>query len=173
MKSRIALGIAVASFAMLGLSACSASTSYPAGPTTPAAATTTKAAATTTTATSPAAAGSSLMVAQSSLGSIVVDGAGNVVYQFDADTKGGTSSACTGGCLTNWHAVPGGAAAPTLKGITGAVASITGTDGKPQLTLNGWPMYYFAGDSKPGDTKGQAVGGKWWVLSPAGEPVHK
>jgi predicted lipoprotein with Yx(FWY)xxD motif len=173
MKSRFALGIAVASFAVLGLTACSAGTSSAAAPTTPAAAVTTKAAVTTSTATTSAASGSSLMVAQSSLGSIVVDGVGNVVYQFDSDTNGSGKSSCTGGCLAKWPPVHGGAGAPTLKGITGAVSTITGTDGKPQLTLNGWPLYYFAGDSKPGDTNGEAVGSSWWVLNPAGEPVHK
>lgn len=100
----------------------------------------------------------------------MVDGAGMTVYEFDSDTQGGDSSTCTGQCATNWPAVPG-SDAPGLDGITGAVGTITGIDGKPQLTLNGWPLYYYAGDSNPGDTAGQGVGGVWWVLTPAGELI--
>jgi predicted lipoprotein with Yx(FWY)xxD motif len=116
--------------------------------------------------------GASLMTADTSLGTIVTDGDGMVVYQYDADTQGSGSSACSGSCLSNWPAVPGGADAPTLTGITGDVTTITGTDGNPQLALNGWPLYYFAGDVNAGDTNGQAVGGVWWVVTPDGTPVH-
>jgi predicted lipoprotein with Yx(FWY)xxD motif len=41
------------------------------------------------------------------------------------------------------------------------------------VTLNGWPLYYYAGDSAAGDTNGQAVGGIWWVLDPAGEKISE
>ncbi len=114
--------------------------------------------------------GVALETAESALGTIVVDGDGMTVYQFDNDTQGGDSSTCTGQCATNWPAVPG-SAAPELEGITGTVATIIGIDGEPQLTLNGWPLYYFAGDAAPGDTNGQGVGGVWWVLTPAGELI--
>jgi predicted lipoprotein with Yx(FWY)xxD motif len=55
--------------------------------------------------------------------------------------------------------------------VTGEIGTITGVDGATQLTLNGWPLYYFAGDSAPGDTNGQGVNGVWWVLTPAGEKI--
>ena len=112
-----------------------------------------------------------LMTAKSTLGTIVVDGTGKTLYQYDKDTQGAGKSTCTGGCATSWPAVPGGDAAPMLTGVTGTVTTITGTDGAPQLALNGWPLYYFAGDKAAGDTKGQGVGGIWWVLSPAGERI--
>ncbi len=165
MKSRITTGIAFAAAAALSLAACSAGTEDPSSsPTT--------SAPTTTDAPTTPAAGTDLMAADSALGSIVVDGEGNVVYQYDADTQGADASACGGGCLSNWPPVHGGADAASLDGVTGEVGSITGADGKPQLTLNGWPLYYFGGDGKPGDTNGQGVGGVWWVVTPAGEPVH-
>jgi predicted lipoprotein with Yx(FWY)xxD motif len=168
MKSRIAIGLAVATTAALGLTACSSGGN---APTTPAGVITTTTTTTTTT-DAPAMQAASLKTADSSLGTIVTDGSGNVVYQYDADTQGADSSACAGGCLSNWPPVPGGADAPSLDGITGTVATITGTDGHPQLTLNGWPLYYYAGDSAAGDTNGQGVGGVWWVMSPAGDPIH-
>lgn len=167
MKSRIAIGMAVSSLAILGLSACSSDTGNSNTPADTPAATTP---ATSAPADSGDTSGASLATADSALGTIVVDGAGMTVYEFDSDTQGGDSSTCTGQCATNWPAVPG-SDAPGLDGITGAVGTITGIDGKPQLTLNGWPLYYYAGDSNPGDTAGQGVGGVWWVLTPAGELI--
>ena len=60
---------------------------------------------------------------------------------------------------------------PEVEGVTGEVGTITGVDGSMQLTLDGWPLYTFAGDSAEGDTNGQGVNGVWWVLSPAGEKI--
>jgi predicted lipoprotein with Yx(FWY)xxD motif len=155
MNSRIAAGIAAVSIALLGLTACA-----PAEPGSDA----------PPTSDGPAGAGASLATADSSLGTIVVDGDGMTVYQFDSDTQGGDASSCSGACASNWPAVPGGDA-PELEGITGEVGTITGVDGEPQLTLDGWPLYYYAGDSQPGDVNGQGVNGTWWVLTPAGERV--
>jgi predicted lipoprotein with Yx(FWY)xxD motif len=44
-------------------------------------------------------------------------------------------------------------------------------DGTSQLTVNGFPAYYFAGDSKAGDTNGQGLFDKWFVFDPAGKPI--
>ncbi|HLM26124.1 MAG TPA: hypothetical protein VK304_04060, partial [Thermoleophilaceae bacterium] len=61
---------------------------------------------------------------------------------------------------------------------SGAKASLVATtarsDGRPQITYNGHPLYLFRGDRKPGDTNGQgstAFGGGWYALSPAGNEV--
>jgi len=136
--------------------------------TTPAAATTS--AATTSGATAPSA---GLSTRASSLGTIVVGSAGRTVYRYDADKQGATSSACTGGCASAWPAVPAG---PVISGaagggISGKVGSITGVDGKPQATLDGWPLYYYAQDAAAGDTTGQGVGGIWWVVTPSGDEI--
>lgn len=69
----------------------------------------------------------------------------------------------------NWPAVTVEGEAPELDGVTGEVGTITGVDGACQVTLNGWPLYHFAGDTDPGDVKGQGVNDVWWVLSPEGE----
>lgn len=118
-----------------------------------------------------ASSGAELMVAESSLGTIVVDGEGMTVYMFDNDTQGTATSACTGQCLANWPIVTTDSATPAVEGVTGTVATIDSPDGQKQITLNGWPLYYFAGDSAAGDTAGQAVNDVWWVLSPAGEKI--
>ena len=45
-----------------------------------------------------------------------------------------------------------------------------------QLTVNGWPMYTYAGDAKAGDASGQGKnlsGGLWWVVDSSGAWVKK
>jgi predicted lipoprotein with Yx(FWY)xxD motif len=121
----------------------------------------------------PAAAGVGLMTANSDLGTIVTDSAGMTVYMYDSDTQGSGESTCSGGCLSMWPPVPAGSGAPELTGVTGDVGTITATDGSAQLTLNGWPLYYYASDSAAGDTAGQGSGGVWWVLDATGTPVGK
>jgi hypothetical protein len=48
------------------------------------------------------------------------------------------------------------------------------SDGKPQVTYNGHPLYLYEGDREPGDTNGQGVtlyGAAWFALSSAGTQV--
>jgi len=111
-----------------------------------------------------------LGTADSSLGEIVVDGDGMTVYVFDKDTQGAASSACLDACATKWPAVHGDDT-DAVDGLTGELGSITGTDGEPQLTLDGWPLYYFASDVAAGDVGGQAVNGVWWVVAPDGTKI--
>lgn len=115
------------------------------------------------------AASAALMVADSSLGEIVVDGEGMTVYMFDNDTQGGDASTCEGACAANWPAVTAESEMPEIEGVAGEVGTIAGIDGGMQVTLNGWPLYYFAGDAAAGDVNGQGVNEVWWVLSPEGE----
>lgn len=163
MQNRIGLGLAAATLTLLALAGCSASGTggYGQPADTP----------TTTPAPAPTAGDAALSTADSSLGTIVVDGAGMTVYVFDNDTVGATSSACSGDCAANWPAVPAGAGDPQLDGVTGEVGTITGVDGEPQLTLGGLPLYYFAGDNAAGDVNGQGVGGIWWVVGPDGAKI--
>ncbi|MGD8351676.1 MAG: hypothetical protein PVG55_01650, partial [Nitrospirota bacterium] len=48
----------------------------------------------------------------------------------------------------------------------GDFGAITRGDGKKQTTFRGYPLYYFGGDSKPGDMKGQGSRGVWFVVDP-------
>ncbi|WP_336645995.1 COG4315 family predicted lipoprotein [Microbacterium sp. USHLN186] len=120
-------------------------------------------------ASEPAASGADLMVAETSVGEVVVDADGMTVYMFDKDTQGTDTSACTGVCLQNWPPLIAAGDEPHGDGVTGDLGTIETADGKMQVTLNGWPLYYFAGDSAAGDVNGQGVNDVWWVLSPAGE----
>ena len=116
------------------------------------------------------ASGATVAVASSSLGQILVDTEGRTLYAFTKDK--GDQSACSGECATNWPALTGPATAGT-----GAQASLLSTstqaNGTSQVTYDGRPLYYFAGDAKPGDTNGQAVGNVWFVLTANGELVQE
>ena len=109
-----------------------------------------------------------LMMADTPLGSILVDGAGMTLYLLTNDTP--NMSACEGQCLENWPPLLGepteGAGVDDSK-----LGTMTRSDGEVQATYNGWPLYYWVGDTAPGDTTGQNVQGVWFVLDRDGEPV--
>lgn len=107
------------------------------------------------------------------LGQIIVDSKGRSIYLFQKDT--GTKSTCFGQCATFWPPVR--ATGKPVAG-TGLTASKLGTtprsDGQPQVTYNGHPLYLYAADKNPGDVTGQGItafGGGWFVLSPAGDVI--
>jgi predicted lipoprotein with Yx(FWY)xxD motif len=97
---------------------------------------------------------------------LVAGSNGMTVYTFTKDTAG-SGSACTGGCLTKWPAVTVAAgSAPTAgSGVSGTLATITRTDdGSLQVTYNGLPLYFYAGDKAPGDTNGSYP--NWNLVKP-------
>jgi len=104
-------------------------------------------------------------------GTIVTDGAGRTVYVFDQDVQGSGASSCSGQCLIAWPPVVAGSATPEVEGVTGEVGTITRDDGTLQVTVAGWPLYYWKDDTAPGDTTGQGVQDGWWVITPDGERV--
>jgi predicted lipoprotein with Yx(FWY)xxD motif len=120
------------------------------------------------TSSSAAAEDAELQTADTDLGSIVVDKEGMTVYMFDKDVQNSGASSCSGQCLEAWPPVVAESDNPTVDGVTGEVGTITRDDGTEQVTLDGWPLYYWQGDSAPGDTTGQAVQGVWWVLTADG-----
>jgi predicted lipoprotein with Yx(FWY)xxD motif len=114
--------------------------------------------------------GTTVAVASSTLGDILVDGDGRTLYAFTKDK--GDQSVCSGGCATSWPALTGTATAGT-----GVQASLLSTsmqaNGKSQVTYGGKPLYYFAGDAKPGDTNGEGVGNVWFALTADAELVKE
>lgn len=79
---------------------------------------------------------------------VLADAKGISVYTFDLDSEG--KSVCKGGCLTAWPTLSVAADAR----IVAPFDTITGNDGKRQLTLKGLPLYYFHRDKAPGDVRG-------------------
>jgi predicted lipoprotein with Yx(FWY)xxD motif len=122
-----------------------------------------------------AAQGTSVKVGSSSLGRILVDSNGKTLYLWAHD-KGRTST-CNGKCATYWPPLIT-KGKPAAAG--GARAALLGTsrraDGRMQVTYKGHPLYYFAGDKRAGDVKGEALtgfGGRWDPVSAAGAAVRK
>ncbi|MDO8530975.1 MAG: hypothetical protein Q7T26_02235 [Dehalococcoidia bacterium] len=104
------------------------------------------------------------------LGAVLADASGRTLYLFAKDEK--NKSTCTGGCAQTWPPLLSKDAPKAGEGVTAAMlGTITRADGFTQVTYNGLPLYYFARDEKPGDVKGQNVGGNWFVVNPAGEAI--
>jgi predicted lipoprotein with Yx(FWY)xxD motif len=129
----------------------------------------------TTPQTTTSARTATVRVANSRLGKILVDSRGRTLYLFKKDS--GTKSACFGACATFWPPLRV-SGKPTVG--SGLRASKVGTtrrsDGARQVTYNRHPLYRFAMDTKPGNTSGQgltAFGGRWFVVSPAGNQVTR
>ncbi|MEU6199678.1 hypothetical protein [Streptomyces sp. NPDC047061] len=93
------------------------------------------------------------------------------LYRFDDDTADPSKSSCTGACAVKWPPVTiqeGGNV--YLAGVNPKeVGAIRRPDGQVQITVGGWPVYRFSGDSKPGDLNGQGLDGKWFAVGPTGE----
>ena len=161
------VGALIAAAALIA-TACSSARAVPPHTTAPAPATSAAAAPPHST-SAPAV----LETVRTRLGVVLADHRGRTVYVFTADRPG--RSVCTVGCLQFWPFVPAPATIPSdAAGITARLGILDRADAGRQLTVNGGPIYTFAGDTGPGSTAGQGQrlnGGVWWVLSPAGARI--
>ena len=108
-----------------------------------------------------------------SLGMIVLDGAGRILYRSDADGSNPPVSNCTGDCARRWHPVPAQEGKqPELLGIAAGVAgTVRREDGTLQVTLAGWPLYTASDDEgdHQGGTGYNGAQGTWFAVTPTGE----
>jgi LPXTG-motif cell wall-anchored protein len=98
------------------------------------------------------------------LGSFITDKDGRTLYMFTRDSE--NQSVCYGGCANTWPPLLVGAVEPALDGISGKIGVTLRNDGNRQVTYEGKPLYHYAPDTNPGDTKGQGVGNVWFVVAP-------
>ncbi len=108
---------------------------------------------------------------------VLVDNKGMTVYMFEKDTTHPISS-CYDDCAKTWP--------PVLVNDEAGLSIFQGTavdkskvalsrradTDKFQVTYNGWPLYNWARDAKPGDTTGQKVANVWWVIGQDGNPIR-
>ena len=108
------------------------------------------------------------------LGVVVTDGEGRVLYGSAGDQADPPQSHCTDACAQAWQplTVPAGQE-PQLLGVEATVVGrLARPDGSSQLTLGGWPVYVNRNDD--GQLKVAAPGlqaAGWFAMSPAGEKV--
>lgn len=107
-------------------------------------------------------------------GKALVDAQGKSLYYWLKDK--GTASACFDACAAAWPPLlttgPPKAVGPAKQKLLGTTKR---KDGKTQVTYKGHPVYYFAGDSAPGDTQGQeskGFGAEWYLMKPNGQKLE-
>jgi predicted lipoprotein with Yx(FWY)xxD motif len=119
--------------------------------------------------------GAAVSLRSTGLGKVLVGPNGRTLYLFEKD-KGG-KSACSGACASEWPPLTVTGKPAAGSGVDAAKLSVTKrSDGKSQVVYSGHPLYFYIGDSKPGDTNGQglnAFGAEWYVLSGSGSKVEK
>jgi len=99
---------------------------------------------------------------------ILVDAKGMTLY-YETTDKGGVIN-CKAACLANWPPLllPSDATKPVAgKGVIGSLTTIANAEANgTQVMYSNWPLYYYIKDKAPGDTTGQNVGKKWFVVPP-------
>jgi len=105
--------------------------------------------------------------ATTTLGKYLIGFNGQTVYTYAHDAQ--NVSTCTGACATTWspYLVADVSVLKNLElGVTGKVSMVSRADGSLQVTYNKRPLYFYSGDKNGGDTKGNGVGGVWFVVKP-------
>jgi len=107
-----------------------------------------------------------IRVANSTLGTILVDAKGNTLYYFANDVPGSGASACTAQCAVLWPVFSAGTIQVSYPLNAADFGTITRADGTNQTTWKGWPLYYYASDSAPGQVNGENFQKIWFVVKP-------
>lgn len=105
------------------------------------------------------------------------DSSGISFYLFQGDTPGVSNcDNANPGCSAMWPPVVV-ATGTVLVAAGGAQSALLGTttraNGSTQVTYNGWPLYYYSGDTGPGMTNGEnlnSYGNAWNLISTSGNP---
>ena len=118
-------------------------------------------------------AASAVSVRSTSLGKTLVDANGRTLYLFEGDSRNVSRLSSAG--VSVWPRFV--ASGPVTAG-NGVQKAKLGTTTSPrnvrQITYNGHPLYYYVGDSKPGNVRGQGLnqfGALWYVLNSTGNAV--
>ena len=95
-------------------------------------------------------------------GGYLTDGTGRTLYYFTHDVIG--LSNANSPVTNTWPVYYTGSvySPPELDPLF--FSSITRSDGTPQSTYRGWPLYSYVNDKSPGDVLGDGVNGSWYVF---------
>ncbi|MFC4586594.1 COG4315 family predicted lipoprotein [Sphaerisporangium corydalis] len=115
-----------------------------------------------------------IKLADSTYGKILVAENDRTLYIFEKDTE--NTSNCYDTCAVTW---PPFVTMDKPQAGTDVKDALLGTttrkQGEKQVTYNKHPLYYYSGDTKPGDYNGQGKsdsGGKWYVVNADGKKVE-
>lgn len=103
------------------------------------------------------------------MGSVVTDDKGMTLYRYDMDQATPSMSMCTGDCAETWMPVMAQDSVSTMGVEKTLLGSVDRSDGMKQLTLGGWPLYRYMGDTKAGQMNGQGKSKMWFAVTPAGK----
>lgn len=129
--------------------------------------------ASSTPAARPAASAARLGINHAGPHSYLTAGSGRAIYLFQRDRT--SASTCYSACASIWPPVTTSAQPQAAPGVRGSeLGTSRRTDAMTQVTYAGRPLYYYAGDSGPGQVTGQGLnqfGGRWYLLAPAGTVI--
>ncbi len=103
---------------------------------------------------------------------VLTDTSGKTLYYFTPDSS--SKAVCTSSyklptgkiCTVVWPPLTLTSGTPAASGSLSGTLSVQETGNGRQVEYNGHPLYTFAGDTAPGQAKGQGLLGKWWVATP-------
>jgi len=108
--------------------------------------------------------GTALKTETTRAGMLLASSGGLTLYYYSEDKPGSGTSKCTGRCATAWPPLTAPARAPAGVRLPGPLGMITRPGGVRQVTLNGYPLYTYAGDKAPGQDAGNGIEGAWHVI---------
>jgi len=116
--------------------------------------------------------GTTLKTETTRAGQILASSRGLTLYYYSEDQPHSGKSACTGTCATAWPPLAAPVKAPAGVHLPGPLGMITRPGGVRQVTVNGFPVYLYAGDKAPGQDAGNGVGGSWHVITINAAATH-
>jgi predicted lipoprotein with Yx(FWY)xxD motif len=105
-----------------------------------------------------------LKVERTKAGTVLAGGKGLTLYYYTADKPGSGKSVCTGACAAAWPPLKAPVKAPAGVRMPGPMGMITRPGGVEQVTINGFPIYYYGADKAPGQAAGNGAEGTWHVI---------
>jgi predicted lipoprotein with Yx(FWY)xxD motif len=114
-----------------------------------------------------------LTLATGALGKFLTDGTGKTLYMFTPD-EDQAAPTCNDQCAANWPPLTASAASDVTVGDGLDQSKIKledRADGTKQVVYGEYPLYYFAKDTASGQTNGQGLNSKWYVVGGDGEPI--
>jgi predicted lipoprotein with Yx(FWY)xxD motif len=93
---------------------------------------------------------------------------GKSLYVYAKDTTANQSACTADQCVQNWppFTVESDETVVAGDGVSGTIATFDRGGGEMQVSYNGAPLYYFAGDTAAGDTNGASVSANWALAKP-------